>query len=134
MTATTARLFGAVILGSFIPGSFLAPYFTLTREGIIVAIAGYGFLASILPVWVLLCPRDYLSSYMKIGTIAALIIGVILVDPQLRMPAVTEFIHGGGPIIPGKMFPFVFVTIACGAISGFSSQAQANNALRAFRR
>ncbi len=114
-------VFAAVIVGSFIPGSSLAGYFTLSREGIIVAIAAYGFIASILPVWLLLCPRDYLSSYMKIGTIAALVIGVIVVDPQLRMPAITEFIHGGGPIIPGKMFPFVFVTIACGAISGFHS-------------
>jgi carbon starvation protein len=109
----------AVIAGRFVPQSFLAPYFTLSREGIIVAIASYGFVASVLPVWLLLCPRDYLSSYMKIGTIAALVIGVVIVDPHMRMPALTEFIHGGGPIIPGKVFPFVFVTIACGAISGF---------------
>ncbi|MBI5473862.1 MAG: carbon starvation protein A [Ignavibacteriae bacterium] len=111
----------AVIIGGAVPGSFLEPYFTLSREGIIISIAVYGFIASVLPVWLLLCPRDYLSSYMKIGTIAALVIGVIVVDPHLRMPAVTEFIHGGGPIIPGKMFPFVFITIACGAISGFHS-------------
>ncbi len=109
----------AVIAGSWIPDSFLAPYFTLSREGIIIAIAVYGFFASILPVWLLLCPRDYLSSYMKIGTIAALVIGVFVVHPDLKMPAVTEFIDGGGPIIPGKIFPFVFITIACGAISGF---------------
>ena len=114
-------VFACVIIGSFIPGSSFAQYFTLSREGIIIAMAVYGFIASILPVWLLLCPRDYLSSYMKIGTIAALVIGVVIVDPQLRMPAITEFIHGGGPIIPGKMFPFVFVTIACGAISGFHS-------------
>jgi len=114
-------VFGAVIAGSAIPGSPLEGYFTLSREGIIIAIAAYGFVASILPVWLLLCPRDYLSSYMKIGTIAALVLGVVIVDPHLRMPAVTEFIHGGGPIIPGKVFPFVFVTIACGAISGFHS-------------
>ncbi len=112
---------GAVIIGGAVPGSFLEPYFTLSREGIIISIAVYGFIASVLPVWLLLCPRDYLSSYMKIGTIAALVIGVIIVDPHLRMPAITEFIHGGGPIIPGKMFPFVFITIACGAISGFHS-------------
>jgi carbon starvation protein len=114
-------VFGAVIAGSAIPGSPLEGYFTLSREGIIIAIAAYGFIASILPVWLLLCPRDYLSSYMKIGTIAALVLGVVIVDPHLRMPAVTEFVHGGGPIIPGKVFPFVFVTIACGAISGFHS-------------
>jgi carbon starvation protein len=111
----------SVIAGSFIPGSSLAEYFTLSRDGIILSIAAYGFVASILPVWMLLCPRDYLSSYMKIGTIAALVIGVIVVDPVLRMPAITEFVHGGGPIIPGKVFPFVFITIACGAISGFHS-------------
>lgn len=114
-------VFAAVIAGHWIPGSAIAPYFTLSHEGIIVAIAAYGFVASVLPVWLLLAPRDYLSSYMKIGTIAALVIGVILVNPHLRMPAVTEFIHGGGPIIPGKIFPFVFITIACGAISGFHS-------------
>jgi carbon starvation protein len=114
-------VFIAVFVGSWIPHSSLAPYFTLSREGIILSIAAYGFIASVLPVWLLLCPRDYLSSYMKIGTIAALVLGVIIVDPQIRMPAITEFIHGGGPIIPGKLFPFVFITIACGAISGFHS-------------
>jgi carbon starvation protein len=112
-------VFLAVIAGSWIPGSFLEPYFTLSREGIIISIAVYGFIASILPVWLLLCPRDYLSSYMKIGTIAALVLGVFIVHPDLKMPAFTEFIDGGGPIIPGKIFPFVFITIACGAISGF---------------
>lgn len=114
-------VFAAVFLGSLVPGSFLQPFFSLSREGIILAIAAYGFIASILPVWLLLCPRDYLSSYMKIGTIAALVIGVFVVAPELKMPAFTEFIHGGGPIIPGKIFPFVFITIACGAISGFHS-------------
>jgi carbon starvation protein len=109
----------SVIAGSLIPHSILEPYFTLSREGIIIAIAAYGFIASVLPVWLLLCPRDYLSSYMKIGTIGALILGVFIVHPDLKMPAVTEYVNGGGPIIPGKMFPFVFITIACGAISGF---------------
>ncbi len=111
----------AVFLGSLVPGSFLAPYFTLSREGIIISLTVYGFFASVLPVWLLLSPRDYLSSYMKIGTIAALVIGVFLVAPEMKMPAITEFIHGGGPIIPGKVYPFVFITIACGAISGFHS-------------
>jgi carbon starvation protein len=110
-----------VVFGSAIPGSFLAPYFTLSREGIVIALAAYGFIASVLPVWLLLVPRDYLSSYMKIGTIAALVVGVVIVHPDLKMPAITEFIHGGGPIISGKIFPFLFVTIACGAISGFHS-------------
>jgi carbon starvation protein len=111
----------AVIFGSFIPNSSLASIFTLTRNQIVIALAVYGFIASVLPVWLLLAPRDYLSSYMKIGTIAALVIGVILVRPNLQMPALTEFIHGGGPIIPGTLYPFMFITIACGAISGFHS-------------
>jgi len=93
-----------VILGGLIPGSFLAPYFTLSREGITIAMGVYGFLASVLPVWLLLAPRDYLSSYMKIGTIGALIVGVIVVNPVLQMPAVTVFTSGGGPIIPGNFF------------------------------
>jgi carbon starvation protein len=111
----------AVAIGSWVPGSFLAPYFTFSRDGIVIALVVYGFAASVLPVWLLLVPRDYLSSYMKIGTIALLVLGVIVVNPELRMPAFTQFIGGGGPIIPGKMFPFLFVTIACGAISGFHS-------------
>jgi carbon starvation protein len=112
-------IFAAVILGHTISNSPLAHFFTLSREGIILAIAGYGFIASVLPVWMLLCPRDYLSSYLKIGTILALIIGIFVVHPNLKMPAFTPYIHGNGPIIPGKLFPFLFITIACGAISGF---------------
>src|SRR5205085_9648782 len=83
--------------------------------------AAYGFIASVLPVWMLLAPRDYLSAFWKLGTVAFLIIGVIFVAPHLQMPAATPFVAGGGPIIPGKLFPFVFITIACGAISGFHS-------------
>ena len=109
----------AVIVGRFIPDSFLAPYFTLSHGQITFAIATYGFIASVLPVWMLLCPRDYLSSYMKIGTIAFLVLGIIIVNPKLNMPMFSQFVGGGGPIIPGKLFPFVFITIACGAISGF---------------
>ena len=109
----------AVLLGSRVPGSFLAPYFTLSHDGIVAALIIYGFLASVLPVWLLLVPRDYLSSYMKLGTVAALVVGVVVVHPDLKMPAFTQFVGGGGPIIPGKLFPFLFVTIACGAISGF---------------
>src|SRR5260221_5716690 len=81
--------------------------------------AGYVFIASVLPVWLLLAPRDYLSSFMKIGTIALLIVGVIVVNPVLQMPAFSQFTGGGGPIVPGPLFPFAFITIACGAISGF---------------
>jgi len=109
----------AVVAGHWVAESSWAQYFTLSREGIITSIAVYGFFASVLPVWLLLLPRDYLSSYMKIGTVAALIIGVVVVAPEIKMPAISQFIHGGGPIIPGKVFPFVFITIACGAISGF---------------
>jgi carbon starvation protein len=109
----------AVYLGGYIADSSLAQTFTLSRNSLIVIMAAYGFIASVLPVWMLLCPRDYLSSYLKIGTIAFLIIGVILVHPNLNMPAFTPFTAGGGPVIPGKLYPFVFITIACGAISGF---------------
>lgn len=112
-------LFLAVILGRYVPGSPLAPYFTLSKEGVTIAIAVYGLVASILPVWMLLCPRDYLSSFMKIGTIAFLALGLFIVHPDLKMPLTTRFVHGGGPIVPGALFPFVFITIACGAISGF---------------
>jgi len=112
-------LLAAVYLGGRVADSSLANTFTLSRNALIILMAAYGFIASVLPVWMLLCPRDYLSSYLKIGTIAFLIIGVILVHPNLNMPALTPFTHGGGPVIPGKLYPFVFITIACGAISGF---------------
>src|SRR5881628_3387592 len=109
----------AVFLGGQIADSSWAQAFTLSRNTVIILMAAYGFIASVLPVWMLLCPRDYLSSYLKIGTISFLIIGVILVHPNLNMPALTPFTAGGGPVIPGKVYPFVFITIACGAISGF---------------
>ncbi len=109
----------AVIFGNTIAHSGLAPLFTWTPNGVILALGLYGFMASVLPVWMLMTPMGYLSSYMKIGTITALVVGIILVHPDLKMPALTPFVNGGGPIIPGKLFPFVFVTIACGAISGF---------------
>src|SRR5437773_4227436 len=114
-------LFIAVVLGGRIAESSFASTFTLSETAITYLMAAYGFIASVLPVWMLLCPRDYLSSYMKIGTVAFLIIGVIIVAPHLNMPATTPFVNGGGPIIPGKLYPFVFITIACGAISGFHS-------------
>jgi carbon starvation protein len=109
----------AVFLGGKIADSSWASAFTLSPHKITLLMAGYGFIASVLPVWMLLCPRDYLSSYLKIGTVAFLIIGVILVHPNLHMPAITPFVSGGGPVVPGKVYPFVFITIACGAISGF---------------
>jgi carbon starvation protein len=112
-------LLAAVYLGGRIADSPWAEAFTLSRNTVVILMAAYGFIASVLPVWMLLCPRDYLSSYLKIGTIAFLIMGVILVHPNLNMPALTPFTAGGGPVIPGKLYPFVFITIACGAISGF---------------
>jgi len=111
----------AVYFGGKIADSSFAHAFTFSPHSVTLLMAAYGFIASVLPVWMLLCPRDYLSSYLKIGTIALLIIGVILVHPNLQMPAVTPFVSGGGPVVPGKVYPFVFITIACGAISGFHS-------------
>ena len=116
-----AGLLFAVVAGGWVADSAWAPSFTFSKGTITLLMAAYGFVASVLPVWMLLCPRDYLSSYLKIGTVAFLIIGVILVHPNLNMPAWTPFVNGGGPVIPGKVYPFVFITIACGAISGFHS-------------
>jgi carbon starvation protein len=109
----------AVVLGKYIPDSSLAPWFTFDKKTLTLLLCGYGFLASVLPVWLLLTPRDYLSSIMKITVIFLLAIGVVIVAPDIKMPGFTEFVHGGGPIIPGKLYPYLFITIACGAISGF---------------
>jgi carbon starvation protein len=114
-----AGLFLAVIAGKPLAASSIGPWFHLSREQLIVAMAAYGFIASVLPVWMLLCPRDYLSSFMKIGTIACLVVAVVVVNPELQAPAFSQFVGGGGPIIPGPLYPFAFITIACGAISGF---------------
>ena len=92
--------------------------FTLTGVQLTWLLIGYGFIASVLPVWLLLAPRDYLSTFLKIGTIVGLAIGVVIISPELKMPAVTQFIDGSGPVWSGDLFPFLFVTIACGAISG----------------
>jgi carbon starvation protein len=114
-------LLAAVILGKPLAASSLGHLFQFNRTPLIVLMAGYGFIASVLPVWLLLAPRDYLSSFMKIGTIFSLVVGVVIVNPHLQMPAFTRFTEGGGPIVPGPVFPFAFITIACGAISGFHS-------------
>jgi carbon starvation protein len=111
----------AVIIGRYVPDSRFALWFTFNHKTLTIIIAIYGFLASVLPVWLLLSPRDYLSSIMKISVIALLAVGIIIVAPEIKMPAFTEFGTGGGPIIPGRLFPYLFITIACGAISGFHS-------------
>jgi carbon starvation protein len=112
-------LFLAVVLGKPLAASSMGAWFDLTRHEIIIAMAIYATAASVLPVWLLLAPRGHLSSFMKIGTIVFLAIGVIWVNPVLEAPAFSQFVDGGGPIIPGALFPFVFITIACGAMSGF---------------
>jgi carbon starvation protein len=113
-------LFLALLAGPYVAANpTLAAMFTFKKDAIAIMIMTYGFVASVLPVWMLLCPRDYLSTYLKLGTIAMLVIGIFWVHPQLEMAAITPFVNGGGPVIPGKVFPFLFITIACGAISGF---------------
>jgi len=97
----------------------LAPMFTLSRKSLAMLIMGYGFAASVLPVWLLLAPRDYLSAFVKLGVVLALAVGILVVLPPLEMPPLTRFIDGTGPVFAGKLFPFAFITIACGAISGF---------------
>lgn len=107
--------------GRWVAHSGFAPYFNFEKDSLVWLLAGYGFFASVLPVWMLLVPRDYLSTFMKVGVVGLLGVGVVLMAPTIQMPAVTAFAHGNGPIIPGTLFPFVFITIACGAISGFHS-------------
>jgi carbon starvation protein len=112
-------LMGALIGGQWFARSSAAGALTFTPHQITLLMAVYGFIASVLPVWLLLTPRGYLSTYVKLGTIIVLLAGVLVVHPTTRFPAFTRFVSGGGPIIHGRMFPFLFVTIACGAISGF---------------
>jgi carbon starvation protein len=109
----------AVIFGASVPQMPWGHYFLLTERQLKILLPTYGFIASVLPVWMLLCPRDYLSSYMKIGTICLLAVGIVLVHPHLRMPLTTGFVSGGGVVVPGTVWPFVCITIMCGAISGF---------------
>ena len=115
-----ALLLLALVGGRWVAASpILAPYFTYDGITLAFGIIAYGFIASVLPVWLLLCPRDYLSTFMKIGTILLLAFGILLVLPPLQLPPLTRFIDGTGPVFAGKLFPFAFITIACGAISGF---------------
>ncbi len=125
-SVTLASILGGVLLiVAIIGGHGLMQYETVSNlfhwdiKTISIAIAVYGFLASVLPIWLLLVPRDYLSTYLKIGTILMLAVGIVFVRPTLEMPALTEFVGGGGPVIGGPVLPFIFIVIACGAISGF---------------
>src|ERR1700733_11505917 len=127
ITVTGPSIFGVVMLigcvvgGHWVAQSSAAAALTFSPHTITILMAFYGLIASVLPVWLVLEPRDYLSTYIKLGTIAVLVIGVFVVHPNIQFPNFTSFVHGGGPIIKGPLFPFLFVTIACGAISGFHS-------------
>jgi carbon starvation protein len=115
-----AGVLAATVAGSWIPGSTLEGAFSLTKDHTILVLTAYGFVASVLPVWMLLCPRDYLSSFLKIGTIALLVVGTIIANPPLHAPPINQTFSGGGPTFPwGGIFPFVFICIMCGSISGF---------------
>jgi carbon starvation protein len=114
-------LIGSVVAGHWVAQSGAAGALTFTGHQITILMAIYGLIASVLPVWLLLEPRDYLSTYVKLGTIIVLVVGVFVVHPNIQFPNFTPYVHGGGPIIKGPLFPFLFVTIACGAISGFHS-------------
>ncbi len=113
-------LLAAIVYGQAVAASPVwGPAFTFTPVQLCWILIGYGAVASVLPVWLLLAPRDYLSTFLKIGAIAALAIGIVIMAPPLRMPALTQFVDGGGPVWSGGLFPFLFITIACGAVSGF---------------
>ena len=119
-TLGIALLIAALIGGQWVSQSAtLAPVFTWSGTKLACAVMLYGFVASVLPVWLLLAPRDYLSAFMKVGTILVLGLAIIIVMPPLKLPALTQFIDGTGPVFAGKLFPFAFITIACGAVSGF---------------
>jgi len=113
-------LIASIALGRVVAQSeVLAPLFTFKGETLAFMLIGYGFVASVLPVWLLLAPRDYLSTFLKIGTILSLALGIFFVWPELKMPAISRFVDGTGPVFAGSLFPFLFITIACGAVSGF---------------
>jgi carbon starvation protein len=115
-------LLAAIVLGGVVRNSSLADTFTLSPKALALCLVVYGFVASVLPVWMLLAPRDYLSTFMKIGTICLLAVGILVTLPVMQNEAVTKFAHNGaGPVFAGSLFPFVFITIACGALSGFHS-------------
>jgi carbon starvation protein len=110
---------GATVAGAWVAHSSVAEWFNLSSLQVTIAMAVYGFIAAVLPVWVLLAPRDYLSSFLKIGTIGLLVIGTIIANPKLEAPAINHVFLNGGPVVGGKIFPFLFIVLMCGAISGF---------------
>src|SRR5260370_6002351 len=115
-------LLAALLFGRTVSESpSLAPLFNFRGDTLALMIIGYGFCASVLPIWLLLAPRDYLSTFLKVGTIVLLTVSIVLFRPDLQMPAITRFIDGTGPVFTGTLFPFLFITIACGAVSGFHS-------------
>ncbi|WP_042461886.1 carbon starvation CstA family protein [Neobacillus dielmonensis] len=114
-----ALIMAAIVLGPNIQGTWLGDLLTLDKSTLALILPIYAFFAAALPVWLLLAPRDYLSTFMKIGVFAALIVGVFIVNPDVQFPAFTKFINGGGPVVAGPVWPFISITIACGAISGF---------------
>ncbi|HEV3263192.1 MAG TPA: carbon starvation protein A [Gemmataceae bacterium] len=114
-----AGVLAAVVIGNWVPGSPLERFFSLTKGQTILALTGYGFIASVLPVWLLLMPRDYLSSFLKIGTVGLIVVGVFVANPTLPCPAVNHTFQHGGPTFKGDLFPFLFICIMCGAVSGF---------------
>ncbi|MBP2299761.1 carbon starvation CstA family protein [Azospirillum picis] len=114
-----AAIAASVFAGPYIQGTMVGEWLTLHAETVAIALPVYAFFATALPVWMLLTPRGYLSSFMKIGVFGALVVGVVFINPEIRFPALTDFIHGGGPVLNGPVWPFISITIACGAISGF---------------
>ncbi len=124
----------ATFLGGWIAQHPVGHVFNLTGRQVLIAMAIYGFIAAVLPVWVLLVPRDYLSSFLKIGTIGLLIGGVLIANPKLQAPAINPVFSAGGPAVPGKIFPFLFITIMCGAISGFHSLVSSGTTPKMIRR
>ncbi|MBW9090988.1 carbon starvation protein A [Rhizobium wenxiniae] len=114
-----AAILASVFAGPYVQESALGQWFTFHYDTLGIMLPIYAFLASALPVWLLLTPRGYLSSFLKIGVFAALVVGVVIINPEIKMPALTDFIHGGGPVLAGPVWPFISITIACGAISGF---------------
>jgi carbon starvation protein len=124
----------AVFIGAYVPGTRFGEYFNLTAKQVTIWMAVYGFVASVLPVWVLLVPRDYLSSFLKIGTIFVLVVGVIVANPKMEAPSFNHVFAHGGPAVPGNIFPFLFITIMCGAISGFHSLVSSGTTPKMVRR